>query len=145
VIQELLVELPIERPLSHSDSEIWGEFQRINDRLWDDYQHGRISQKELRETRFIQFFDAMSWKGDAQLFSDLYLSRTPRKTNLLPGAFQVIESLANKYPLYVLTNGFDDIQHVKIQGVGMSHFFSVLLPRSWPVVRNLHRISFILP
>jgi putative hydrolase of the HAD superfamily len=127
VIQELMVELPMERSLSHSDSEIWTAFQLINDRLWDDYQHGRISQKALRETRFVQFFEAMSWKGDAQLFSDLYLSRTPRKTNLLPGAYQVIESLAHKYPLYVLTNGFDDIQHVKIQGVGMSHFFQRII------------------
>ena len=127
VIQELMVELPIERPVSHNNTDIWGKFQAINDRLWDDYQHGRISQKALRETRFVQFFEAMSWKGDAQLFSDLYLSRTPRKTNLLPGAFQVIESLAIKYPLYVLTNGFDDIQHVKIQGVGMSHFFQRII------------------
>jgi putative hydrolase of the HAD superfamily len=127
VIQELMVELPIERALSHSDSEIWAAFQLINDRLWDNYQHGRISQKELRETRFVQFFEAMSWEGDAQIFSDLYLSRTPRKTNLLPGAYQVIESLAYKYPLYVLTNGFDDIQHVKIQGVGMSHFFQRII------------------
>ncbi len=127
VIQELMVELPIERSVSHSNVDIWEKFQAINDRLWDDYQHGRISQKELRETRFVEFFEAMSWKGDAQLFSDLYLSRTPRKTNLLPGAFQVIESLANKYPLYVLTNGFDDIQHIKIQGVGMSHFFKRII------------------
>jgi HAD superfamily hydrolase (TIGR01549 family) len=29
--------------------------------------------------------------------------------------------------LYVLTNGFDDIQHVKIQGVGMSHFFQRII------------------
>jgi putative hydrolase of the HAD superfamily len=127
VIQELMVELPIERSVSHSNVDIWEKFQAINDQLWDDYQHGRISQKELRETRFVEFFESMSWKGDVQLFSDLYLSRTPRKTNLLPGAFQVIESLASKYPLYVLTNGFDDIQHVKIQGVGMSNFFKHII------------------
>ncbi len=127
VIQELMLELPIERSVNQSAALIWSEFQRINDRLWDDYQHGRISQQELRETRFVDFFYALSWKGDAQVFSDCYLARTPRKTNLLPGAYEVIEQLAAKYPLYVLTNGFDDIQHVKIQGAGMSHFFQAVI------------------
>jgi putative hydrolase of the HAD superfamily len=102
---------------------IWQEFTRINDALWDDYQHGRIDQKTLRETRFELFFEALGIRGDANLFSNIYLERTPRKKHLIPDAYQVIEELAAKYPLYILTNGFDDIQHVKIAGVGMSHFF----------------------
>lgn len=127
VIQELLVELSLLESISHSPAEIWQEFQRINDALWDAYQHGRIDQKTLRETRFVQFFDALGVQGDANLFSDIYLERTPRKTHLIPDAYQVIEKLASKYPLYILTNGFDDIQHVKIAGVGMTHFFERII------------------
>ncbi len=127
VIQELVQELPINRQKMEDEKMIWREFQKINDQLWDEYQHGRISQRELRDTRFVKFFETMDWQGDAQTFSDLYLERTPRKTNLLPDAYHVIEGLASKYPLYVLTNGFDDIQHVKIEGVGMSHFFQRII------------------
>jgi putative hydrolase of the HAD superfamily len=123
VIQELLAELALLESIPHSPKVVWQEFTRINDALWDDYQHGRIDQKTLRETRFELFFEALGIRGDANLFSNIYLERTPRKKHLIPDAYQVIEKLAAKYPLYVLTNGFDDIQHVKIAGVGMSHFF----------------------
>ena len=127
VIQELLAKLGLLDAISHNSTVIWKEFQRINDALWDDYQHGRIDQKTLRDTRFVRFFEALGIQGDAALFSDLYLERTPRKTNLIPDAFQVIETLSAKYPLYILTNGFDDIQHVKISGVGMTHFFERII------------------
>jgi len=127
VIEELMAELNIQRSNSYTKEVVWEMFLKINNALWDDYQHGRISQQDLRTTRFERFFDALALKGDISLFSKLYMERTPRKTNLLPGAFEVIETLSANYPLYVLTNGFDDIQHVKISGVGMSHFFERII------------------
>ena len=127
VIHELLDELSLMHSVSMSSAEIWMTFQHINDALWDDYQHGRIDQQTLRDTRFERFFDGLGIQGDAALFSNLYLERTPRKTHLISNAFCVIESLAAKYPLYVLTNGFDDIQHVKIAGVGMQTFFKQII------------------
>jgi putative hydrolase of the HAD superfamily len=65
--------------------------------------------------------------GPAEEFSEAYLFQTPRKTNLLPGALEVIAYLSKKYPLYVLTNGFNDIQWVKIEGAGMRHFFQEII------------------
>ncbi len=127
VLQELLGELALLQTISHHPDEVWPIFQKINDALREDYQHGRIDQSTLRNTRFELFFDALGIQSDAQLFSDLYLERTPRKTHLIPHAYQVIETLAAKYPLYVLTNGFDDIQHIKISSVGMSHFFEHII------------------
>lgn len=123
VIHELFEEFALLASITHSKELIWQVFTRINDTLWDDYQHGRIDQKTLRETRFALFFDELGIQGNATLFSDSYLQRTPKKTHLIPDAYQVIETLASKYPLYVLTNGFDDIQQIKIAGAGMSHFF----------------------
>ena len=69
----------------------------------------------------------MAIEGPAEAFSEDYLFRTPRKTNLLPNAFEVVETLAKKYPLYILTNGFTDIQWVKIEGAGMAHFFQEII------------------
>lgn len=127
VIQELFEELPLQFSNTQSSDFVWKVFQEINDSLWSDYQHGRIDQVTLRETRFTRFFEQLDIRGDVQLFSDLYLERTPRKTHLIPGAYQVIQTLASKYPLYVLTNGFNDIQHIKIAGVGMAHFFEQII------------------
>jgi YjjG family noncanonical pyrimidine nucleotidase len=127
VIQELFEEFPHQYSNTQPSDTVWKVFQGINESLWSDYQHGRIDQVTLRETRFARFFEQLGIHGDAQLFSDMYLERTPRKTHLIPGAFQVIQTLASKYPLYVLTNGFDDIQHIKITSVGMAHFFEKII------------------
>ncbi len=126
--REVLTELFVEFNLPAVDSDfMWDTFQQINDSLWEAYQLGQISQETLRETRFVRFFNALEVSGPALEFSDAYLVRTPRKTNLIPGAFEVIEILAKKYPIYVLTNGFNDIQWVKIEGAGMRHFFQEII------------------
>lgn len=39
----------------------------------------------------------------------------------------VVSQLAQKYPLYILTNGFDDIQYVKVDGSGIGHYFKKLI------------------
>lgn len=125
---EVLIELfdAFNLPLAN-ETFMWSTFQQINDSLWEDYQFGRISQEVLRETRFIRFFDELQIDGPTREFSEAYLQKTPRKTNLISGAFEVIELLAQRYPLYILTNGFTDIQRVKIDGVGMRHFFQEII------------------
>jgi putative hydrolase of the HAD superfamily len=126
--REVLVDLFVEFNLPELPADVvWSTFQQINDSLWEGYQLGQISQETLRETRFVRFFAALAIEGPAEAFSEAYLFRTPRKTNLLPNAFEVVETLAKKYPLYILTNGFTDIQWVKIEGAGMTHFFQEII------------------
>ena len=126
--REVLVDLFVEFNLPELPADVvWPTFQQINDSLWEGYQLGQISQETLRETRFVRFFAALAIEGPAEAFSEAYLFRTPRKTNLLPNAFEVVETLAKKYPLYILTNGFTDIQWVKIEGAGMTHFFQEII------------------
>jgi YjjG family noncanonical pyrimidine nucleotidase len=102
-------------------------FYQINDRLWERYQTGEITQSYLRENRFKDYFTALNIQGNVEQFSQEYLFRTPRKNNLIDGASTVVGQLAEKYPLYILTNGFDDIQYVKVDGSGIGHFFQKLI------------------
>lgn len=125
---EVLVALFDEFNLPLADKNyMWSTFQQLNDSLWEDYQMGRISQKTLRETRFVRFFESLQIDGPAHEFSEAYLYQTPRKTHLIADSFEVVEILAQKYPLYILTNGFNDIQWVKIEGAGMRHFFKAVI------------------
>ena len=125
---EVLVALFDEFNLPLADENyMWYTFQQLNDSLWEDYQMGRISQKTLRETRFVRFFESLKIDGPAHEFSEAYLYQTPRKTHLIADSFEVVEILAQKYPLYILTNGFNDIQWVKIEGAGMRHLFKEVI------------------
>jgi YjjG family noncanonical pyrimidine nucleotidase len=125
--REVLLDLALEYELAMEPESYWATFEKINNGLWDQYAAGEISQAELRETRFVRFFQELGVSGPAQEFGDKYLERAPRKTNLMPGAFEVIQDLAAHFPLYILTNGFDDIQYVKIEGAGMRSFFKEII------------------
>ena len=125
--KEVLLDLAVEYELAIEPLSYWASFEKINNGLWDQYAAGEISQAELRETRFVRFFQELRVEGPSSEFGDKYLERAPRKTNLMPGAFKVIQDLAAHYPLYILTNGFDDIQYVKIEGAGMRSFFQEII------------------
>lgn len=125
--REVLLDLAVEYELDIEPLSYWASFEKINTGLWDQYAAGEISQAELRETRFVRFFEELRIEGPSSEFGDKYLERAPRKTNLMPGAFELIQDLAAHYPLYILTNGFDDIQFVKIEGAGMRSFFQEII------------------
>ena len=125
--KEVLLDLAAEYSIAIEPLSYWATFEKINNGLWDQYAAGEISQAELRETRFVRFFQELRVEGPAEEFGDKYLERAPRKTNLMPGAFEVIQDLAAHFPLYILTNGFDDIQYVKIEGAGMRSFFQEII------------------
>ncbi|RXK48127.1 YjjG family noncanonical pyrimidine nucleotidase [Aquirufa rosea] len=127
VILELVQEFGLDKQSPFSMEAIWNSYQRINTGLWDDYQLGKISQSELRESRFIRFFEAIQVHGPAHEFSNFFLYRTPRKKHLMEGAQELIETIAPYYPLYILTNGFEDIQFIKVESSGIGHHFKELI------------------
>ncbi len=127
VLFELLEEFQLTDNLKKELDQTWQIFQKINDDLWDRYQYGTISQQYLRENRFRIFFEALAIQADVELFSKEFLFRTPRKSNLIDGAQTIVSRLAEKFPLYILTNGFDDIQYIKVEGSGIGHLFQAII------------------
>lgn len=41
----------------------------------------------------------------------------------MPHAYEVLEYLAGKYNLYILSNGFQELQCHKMRSAGIDHFF----------------------
>jgi putative hydrolase of the HAD superfamily len=127
VLLDLVDEFKLTSNFESDQNNIWNSFNVLNNQLWDDYQSKKITQMELRETRFKLFFSQLGYEGDPQKFSSEFLYRTPRKKHLMGGAFEMIEELAQKYPLFILTNGFDDIQFVKVEACGLKHCFQEII------------------
>lgn len=55
------------------------------------------------------------------------MSHGPLKTNLFPGTIESLEFLRDRYELHLITNGFKEVQHVKLQRTGLDRFFSELI------------------
>jgi len=100
-------------------------FHRVNRELWDRYDRGLIGQEVIRTRRFDQVFrdtGVEDYRASLE-FSGHYLRELPLKKQLLPQAREILEYLHEKYPITVVTNGFDEIQSAKIASSAIGHYF----------------------
>lgn len=100
-------------------------FKRVNQELWYLYDHGQIDSTVIREQRFQKILDAFQL-SDRQLAAQLskdYISQSPKKGKLLPGAEETLQYLVEAYPLTLVTNGFHDVQHTKLASGNLTHYF----------------------
>jgi HAD superfamily hydrolase (TIGR01549 family) len=60
-------------------------------------------------------------------FSAAYLAELPKKENLLPHAKETLDYLEAKYPMVIVTNGFDEIQATKLMSGGIHGHFKTIV------------------
>jgi len=103
-------------------------YEYYNEHLWTEYRKGKISKEAMRKERMLSTFRDMGIDDPelAQDIAEAYLHITPRKTNVFPQVHETLEYLAGKYRLYILTNGFSELQLQKISGSGLHPYFSKL-------------------
>ncbi len=100
-------------------------YKKRNQELWVEYGDGKISKEELNRQRFLYplesvgVFDAVL----AKKYSDDFFSVIPTKSQLLPYAKEVLDYLFSKYRLFILSNGFRELQFQKMRSSGISHYF----------------------
>lgn len=112
----------------------FGSFHRTyaahNDKLWERFRNGFISREDLRWKRM--WHTLLDFKiGDQQLvqdFSKQYLQILPTKTHLFPDTVEVLQYLKEKqYPVHLITNGFEETQHLKLQHSGIKDYFTCII------------------
>ena len=112
------------RGIRHFD-EFHAQFKRVNQELWFLYDHGKIDSTVIREQRFLKILEAFEVHDShlAMLLSQEYINESPKKGKLMPGARETLQHLAATYPLTVITNGFNDIQHTKMASGELTQYF----------------------
>ncbi len=102
------------------------QFNKVNSDLWEQYDRGRITNDVIRNERFqkvLAHFNVVDDKLNATLSYE-YLYGCPKKANLVPHAKEVLEYLSRNYTMTVVTNGFDEIQAVKLLSGNITHYFN---------------------
>lgn len=100
-------------------------FMEMNTQMWDQYDLGIIQRDVIRYQRFHRILLELGI-DDYQLslsMSSDYVALSPTKKNLLPNAKNILEYLEKKYKLLIITNGFEEIQSVKLKSSGISAYF----------------------
>lgn len=107
----------------------YGLYQRRNLELWAEYGDGIITKQELNRQRFFYPLEAVGLKDAAlaEAFSRDFFSIIPTKSKLMPHAKEVLEYLSVKYDLYILSNGFQELQRRKMHAAGIDRFFKKVI------------------
>jgi putative hydrolase of the HAD superfamily len=105
------------------------QFKKVNLGLWDLYDRGMIGSEVIRTERFKQILEHFQI-FDSKLCEELsveYLANCPRKAGLIPHAIETLNYLATKYPMTVVTNGFEEIQNVKMTSGNLHQYFQHII------------------
>jgi putative hydrolase of the HAD superfamily len=109
------------------------EFLRIyyetNLQLWQQLSRREITKTQLRHTRFDQTFRAFGHVTETEYLSVShdYLKLAPRGTALLKDCKSTLTYLQTKYQLHLITNGFAETQHIKLDTCGLRPFFKAIV------------------
>lgn len=110
--------------------EFLATFYEVNECLWLEYRNGRLSKEKLSTLRFIDSFKRLGVDAElfAEEFSNDYIRESPNKTKLFPQTIETLEYLKSKgYRLFLLTNGFVEVQKVKIRDSKLESFFERMI------------------
>lgn len=106
------------------------EYRVVNAEFWDKYSKGIITKADLRSGRFAQTLGKFSIENE-QLSNELgerYIQVSPYQTNLFPGTKETLTELKNNdYQLHIITNGFKEVQFIKLENSGILNYFDDIL------------------
>lgn len=101
-------------------------YEEYNLQLWAFYAEGKITKEQLNAERYSHPLRVMN-VPDAEAigvrFWDEAMLRLPLGSRLMPHAREVLEYLRPKYKLYILSNGFTELQSGKMQSARIAHYF----------------------
>ena len=140
----------------HSDKEAFKEIIALAAEHFS-YEQSHVEKdywvsKILRDISMSEYADKTYFKGGTSLskayglierFSEDFFAIIPTKSGLMPYAKEVLEYLAPKYNLYILSNGFRELQSRKMRSAGVDIYFKkVILSedlgvlKPWPEIFN---------
>lgn len=109
----------------HSFDHFYALYTERNLQLWEEYGQGRITKDELNRIRFFHPLQQVGVEdaGLAQAFAADFFAVIPTCKKLMPHAREALEYLSTRYRLYILSNGFRELQYRKMCSAGIEGYF----------------------
>lgn len=104
-------------------------YQHRNTELWLEYGEGKVTKDELNRQRFYYPLQVVGIEDEslAKRFSEDFFTLIPTKSGLMPYAKEVLDYLSPKYNLYILSNGFRELQSRKMRSAGVDMYFKKII------------------
>ncbi len=128
-LKQLFNELGLETHIDSFDT-FHEHYKENNARLWKEYGAGKLTKEVLRNLRFEVTLKTFELHDPylIQQMSDGYIDVSPKQTALFPGAIDTLTQLkSDGYQMHIITNGFREVQFVKIDNCDLTPYFDVIV------------------
>ena len=126
--QEMYEKYHFDRYFSSFD-EYYAIYKKRNQELWDDYAHQKVTKEQLNDERFAY---PLLQKGvdDFELvkaYRSDFFQEIVHKQKVMPHTHEALTYLAEKYDLYILSNGFRELQEEKMRSAHVEGYFKKVI------------------
>lgn len=125
--------------------EVFYDFYMPNNlRLWEQYRNHEIDRQTLIIGRFMNVLKPMGIDDVDTILkiNNDFLQRTTTRTKLIPGAIELLEYLRPSYRMYILSNGFREVQSGKLINSGLAPYFERMVLSEDANVQKPHKEIF---
>lgn len=103
-------------------------YEQVNAHLWDQFNHGKLDKQQLRAIRFSETFRQLGVEhGHFELtpkdMDEWYINHCAQMSGVYPGCHECLDKLKEHFKLHLITNGFSETQHQKVESAGLSNYF----------------------
>ena len=102
-------------------------YRRINHDLWQALERQEITQAVLRSRRFEQLVEAIQVSGSPERMSSVYVEQLSICSELMEGAYDVLQALYEKSQIAIVTNGLQTVQRGRLEHSSIRPFISELI------------------
>ena len=104
-------------------------YKKINHQCWEDYRKNLITKEKLRSERFMKtlLHFGIDDKKLANELGDDYVHNSPNRTILIDGAIDLLEALKDHFHMHIITNGFEEVQWVKLRNSKLLPYFKEVI------------------
>lgn len=104
----------------------YDHYMPYNLSLWAKYRAGEIDRHDLEVDRLLHVLRPMGIDDRQRAFAmnNDFLQRTTTKSRVVPGAVELLEYLRPNYRLFILSNGFREVQYKKLSSAGLDRYFT---------------------
>ena len=100
--------------------ETISSYLQINQAYWHALERGEMTRKQVNEGRFETLFRQLGREVDGGACAAYYLSQLALTHDYLPGAEEAVRRLAQKYRLFVASNGNVAVQTPRMANSGLN-------------------------
>jgi 2-haloacid dehalogenase len=109
------------------EDEYLGVYRGINSKLWRALEQHEITPAVLRFRRFELLLESLRLSGSPDQMSTAYIEQLAICTDLMDGAYEVLQTLHGRSELAIVTNGLQAVQRSRLVHSRIRDFITELI------------------